>query len=611
MFLWYIILLFACSNARDDKVFTDLKSHDYCYLTRNITIELNYYQIVLLIDNDKYQIKAQTEYLKKCILQDHPTMIIDFQSLYVVNMRLQYPSFGSPRSTTIYIMLYHENSFFNYKKLFDTYTEIWHRSIRPKWLSIYLANENDPMSNDERFRRTLFYSWKHKFLDFTIVEMKDFNQTMIYTYNPFRNHFQTEIFNDNTIIFPDKMHDMFGYELKTIFLHEPPTLFLQQDEFGNILSINSTDYWNIKAIAKVMNFTLTLLPTFDNDFINENKRISFAEMSKLIYNGSIDFSGNQLYLWGNDVLQRSYMLRPDGQCALIPIRPEEKVKLPKSFYVIVTFTTMYVVLVAIVAKTMKFNKQIWTWLTLTRVLLGVTIPNPPREMKERIIIGCIILLSFFCVTDFYAKITDVQLTTIGMVFKSFDELDKSSLIPLVYPQYFNRTFAAFEDEYQAMYNLKRKSQFWNNPISCADLLIQRNNTHCCIISERLGRDMTEKFRSKDNKARLSIMRPCFWITWKGYAFTPASPYVEKFDKILGRIAESGLAANWEWKVRPHRAPNEDDDDCSDDELNFQMIFILSAGYLISGGIFLVEITYHRWRLKLKNEFSLMIFRWKK
>lgn len=177
------------------------------------------------------------------------------------------------------------------------------------------------------------------------------------------------------------------------------------------------------------------------------------------------------------------------------------------------------------------------------------------------------------------------------MFKSFNGLDDSGLIPLVHPKYLRHTFPA--NESKSLINLKNKAQFWYNSIACADRLIQKNNTYFCILSECLARDMVNKFRREDDgKRRLTIMRPCFTTTWRGYAFTPASPYVEKFDKILALMADSGLFSVWERRMRRPRKLVENNDDPSD-KLIKQSLWILSTGYFIAGCVFLLELAFYK------------------
>lgn len=378
-------LLFVLSSARNDLNFVHSEPFNYCYLTEKVTINLHYHQIVLLIDKDMQQTRAQTEYLKKCILQEHPTMLIDFNSLHVVKTRLRYPSFGSPRSTTFYMLLYHRDSDLNFQDVLNDYIELWPQSIRPKWLSIDLSSDNIITPSKSKYNLLLLDAWRHKFLDFTLVEIKGSNQTVLHSYNPFTEQFTAEIFTHETDIFPDKLMNMHGHTLKTRFIHEPPSLYLEQDKFGKIVGINGTDYRIIRTLSQVLKFNLNYTLTFDNDDIIDRNKTCFREMTELVYNDSIDFTGNQLYLWGDDKLQRSYRLWPDGQCALLPVRPEERIRIPKSFNLILGFSAIYILLITAVARVMKFDQKFWSWLTMIRVIYLIDIKKKKDKKKLNIV----------------------------------------------------------------------------------------------------------------------------------------------------------------------------------------------------------------------------------
>lgn len=365
-----IVLASAERNifSRDSKV-----DHQFCHLTSKIISTLNPLQIVLLVDSSVNLSRIGTKDIEKCIFQNYITITLDYQCIHVLKDLMKFPVFGSPRSSSIFITLKTSNDLninndsSRLNDILSEYTAIWSKSIRPRILMMYLNNN---VSFTKTFEPLLLQAWHYKFLDFTILETRNFNDSIVHHYNPFTNHTKTELFTEGTNLFPDKLHDMNGYPLKTMFLHEPPTLYLQQNASGHILTINSTDYWVVKTVSKAINFTLVCLPAYTNDYVNKMERPSFAAMRSAIHNGTLDFSGNQMYLWKPLILEYGYVLEPDGHRALLPVMPMERLKIPQNIHLVIIFTILYVLVLSVAVRMLKFDENFWTWLNMFRVSLS-------------------------------------------------------------------------------------------------------------------------------------------------------------------------------------------------------------------------------------------------
>lgn len=194
--------------------------------------------------------------------------------------------------------------------------------------------------------------------------------------------------------------------------------------------------------------------------------------------------------------------------------------------------------------------------------------------------------SLFYTSDFYAKIMEISCSGTELYVRSFTELDKTGLTPLINRYFYNKTFAVVEDDYRVIQKLKKKTQFWNDPMTCADNMI-KNNRVFCILTESLGIHMVEKFRKSNGKPRLRLMQRPFWVTWKGYAFNSGSPYIEKFDSILVKIVESGVLSQWLKLVKPPRIHL--DDETEDEKSNiYYVIFMITGIYFMTLIVFIGE-----------------------
>lgn len=250
-----------------------------------------------------------------------------------------------------------------------------------------------------------------------------------------------------------------------------------------------------------------------------------------------------------------------------------------------------------------------------QLIVGIPVFFHPRSIRERVLMGCLIMLSLFYLSDFYSKITDLQLTFKPIPLQGFIGLDKSQLLPLVNPTFFNWTFIAyFEEDRSVMQSLKNKAKLWYNSESCADHMMFQNTNEFCILPESLGREMVEKFRSSDSRRlRLRLMEPCFLIAWKSYAFTPGSPYVEKFDKVLMNVLESGLIIKWKKLTRtstktsskmPFKIGFRDmKREKNKTQMKLQMALVIGVGMTASASVFIAEIILRRMNTKWLKTFK--------
>ncbi|OXU21692.1 hypothetical protein TSAR_016954 [Trichomalopsis sarcophagae] len=616
-----LFLLLKIASAHKAIVCRNLETEAFCRSTISIADALKPFQIVLILDNVFHQNTIEARFTRKCIFEGYPIITLDFHGLEKLKPVMDFTTFGTPRSSTLFVTLSSNHprvgdTFSELSRVLESYSKIWSKPIRPLWLNIFFNQNDEAPPSLQDFLR---YSWKLKFLDLTILESRNFSQMIVHHYNPFTDCYTWEAYNDTLStemnLFPDKLHDMHGYRLRTIFLHEPPTLYLKTNSTGHLIDLSGTDYWNVQIVAKIINFTLVSMPTYADDYVNDLKRQSFAKMEQDIHSGVIDFSGNQFYQSQskNESVERSYSFRPESQCAFLPLQMTRKLNMPYTPQLIM-FTGLYILILRLASKGMRFNRQLWTWVYLIKLIVGVPVFFHPRALAERVLMGCLIMISLFYLSDFYSKITDMQLTFTIIPIEGFKDLDQSQLIPLVYPMFLNWTFKTYDEDRKIMQSLKSKAEPWNNPESCADHMISKNESVFCILPETLGKIMVEKFHSNSHpysRRRIQMMEPCFLIAWKSYVFTPGSPYVDKFDKVLINVIESGLMAAWKQWSKPRKMPFENhfsnkQKATNSRRLKRQMTLVISIGTMASVSVFIAEIIVCRMKIKCLYPFERLI-----
>ena len=587
-------------KVHSDILQQDLRLNPFERLITDIVNAMNPYQIVLFVNETIGQVIPETEYIKQFLVRDFPTVIMDFEHNKKLTDIMKYPIIGSPRFSTLFILLYvnvYQNNSPIYSEvvsILDCYVEMFPRPIRPRWLTVMINNRTEDNSNIELL---LHEAWKKRFLDFTIMEITygklDFDQIVLHYYNPFKKVTETKIYTESIDLFPDKLHDMNGYGLPTIFVHDPPTVYLERNSSGHIVSINGSDYWNIRTLSKVLNFSILINATFAEDYTQSYNQTSAFDA---VYNGELAFAGNQLYIWTilhtDKYLERSRLLKPEGYCALVPNRFIRSDDSASRFYRGLFLTLLLVTFLVRLSKFMKFNKRIWTHIHLFQAIIGFSLTKHPQRLVERILFGSVIVTSVSYTTIYYAIITNRSIHVVYEIpLKSYKDLDKSGLIPLVFEPFYDITFGTFDDGSKYMKSLKRKARFFKSMSRCPEEMT-RNRSIACILPENMGQVMEEKYLSDDGTSTMRVMKPCFWIAWKGFAFSQGSPYREKFDLVFERIVQSGLSVRWAEASKPRIKGSKKDTNLDNDETRQRIAFLLSTGYSFSFLVFLIELATH-------------------
>lgn len=136
-------------------------------------------------------------------------------------------------------------------------------------------------------------------------------------------------------------------------------------------------------------------------------------------------------------------------CPLVPMIPTTSILLDKSFVasclaIVILITAIW--LFTFILKPDKHSTTIWHPLNIGFLILGIAVPDQPRKLRERVVYGCILMVSLFYSSNVVAQLTSINVDTESFVdFQSYEDLEKSGLIPVVHPNMFNMTFS-FGDE---------------------------------------------------------------------------------------------------------------------------------------------------------------------
>ena len=185
-------------------------------LLENTVESFNFYQVSVVTPNGDETTILQPVFKK--IVNKYPSIIINVKDLRIAedNRVLNLPAFRSPTKTTLFVIIESYKKYF-LRNLENTLNFIAKTSMvlpRPKCLLIFFNNNASSLSS---FNKLLYLSWKLKFLDFVVLSVNDKNNTIIFEYNPFTETYAETNMNLRTSLFHNKLQNMCGYQIKTIF----------------------------------------------------------------------------------------------------------------------------------------------------------------------------------------------------------------------------------------------------------------------------------------------------------------------------------------------------------------------------------------------------------
>ena len=569
-------------------------------LTKHIQQDLKIFQTIMIVDDSAGSHDVRIIDIVRKIQQTVSTKVMNLNSTTSDGIFERYRLHQNLEKSTLIILIQVFKHSPKNLATGDTIKFLVHsleKSIRPKCLMIALPNKGNLMC-----RELLEYMWSQYFLDFTILEIREKEKGSFYrnghqqvaifhNFNPFNGTYTKQNYTTNLKLFPNKLEDLYGFEMKVGSFHFPPFLFVERNSSGHPLQVNGEDAQIVKAISKKMNFLITEVPSLDESVghwncKNESETTGNAH---LISHNKIRFLTNRAMQFVNceGVSRASKRTGSVDICALVRITssPDYSPSLTmKWMYLILLVLTIWVI-----TYLLKFENDVWSWLEILRVMLGFSVPREPQRLSERIaFISILIAFSVFSCSVF-AILTDMKLTKKPeMKFNTLGELNRSGLVPMMREDF---AIALKQTSNRLNEELLKRSKIISNDETCVDMILQWKNV-TCIMRELVAQMVIEKHRDYDGSPLMKIVKQRFLYAVKVIHFEPKSPYVRKIDTILERLIESGLIDYWEMKFLPNSrkiSKNKAKEELQSISVLFPLVFFLAVGCALSIVVFICEL----------------------
>ena len=571
--------------------------------TRN---DVQVFQTVLIIGEGPGSYDKRISHIVRRIQQELPSQVISLAHSTTDDTQLMAPSLLNQNlaRTTLFITIPFLEKDLQELQATDTtdfLNQLSTPKTRPKCLMITLSKRGKLS-----YHKLLHNMWSNYFLDFTILEIEE-NQdkagsllwnryrlvTTLYNFNPFTEIYNNQKYTRKIKLFPNKLLDLNGFEMKVGSFDLPPYLYVERNSSGYPIKVSGPDALFAKALSKQMNFRISEIPSQDVWFgrwhcNDESQRTAFAY---LLGNNSIRFITNQ----GGTVPNceggsvDSQITGSVFYCALIPILPAKKTKDAASPTTKWIYLAILVFLIRIITILMNFDNDIWPWLEILRASLGFSTPREPSKLSERIVFVSVFIAFSIFSCNIFAMLTETKLTKkLEMPIDTLAELIRTNLVPVTTE---NNLDVMREQTDPVMQELARKSSIVLDNQDCIDMLVQGKNV-ACIIRESTALIAIRKHRDANNDPVMKILKERVFLPPKVIYFEPNSPYVRQVDVIILRLIQSGLIYHWEKQSSaPSRKSNRWDieEEIESVEVLVPLIFFITFGCTLSILVFICEL----------------------
>lgn len=214
--------------------------------------------------------------------------------------------------------------------------------------------------------------------------------------------------------------------------------------------------------------------------------------------------------------------------------------LPFLYFKLVLFAGFVILMWTLIDNKKEDNS--WKPEHIAAILLGVTMPEKPIPLCDRIIFVYLIAIGFYTSCIFLDGITASKLITSNEeTLETFTDLAHSNLILMIDPLIHHY----IDDGLKDLQLLKRKmvpSEFVNT--ECISILVKHQNVSC-VIMYSYARYLVKLLRDTLGQPVKKILRQKLFNTRRVMLLERSLPYKPRFDELINVFFVSGLRGKWE------------------------------------------------------------------
>ena len=529
---------------------------------RDIKHEHKMFQTMLIFNQNASDSRIQEIVYE--IGRNFKTMGISYQSLtekQKLNLS-KMTSLKSPRDTTMFIIIETSEDAIMTKaeEAISFIKQITGARIRPKCLVIYFSGSED----NSKLEKFLYHTWSNQFLDVSVLKIHkdkekkevlvpttaDENPTL-HNIDPFNNAYTKQEYSSRIQLFPNKLLNMNRYKLKVGIFNRPPYTFVKRNSVGYPIETSGPDFLISKILSEKMNFKIIFPPSFDLEEHYGSFNCIKNKTTGLIH----QLTHNQIQLIGVRSIHIASICPSSGPniailglvnfVTVVPIlRRSDPIMWVGSTFLYITISTCTIVtIIYTLAHCLKFDKRIWMFPNIVQAILSLTIPELPQELKERILFGCVFIISIGLSTDIYSAMTDFHYQSETEIeFSTLKAVDESSL-QLIVENNLVELIRGFDD--QPVVNMFKESIYRAETTEKCFVKMAQQNTFACFSRRKVAKMLIEQYKDNQGKPMMKLVPEILFATVEGFLLEPGSPYADRFNVLISKIIQSGVFSKLE------------------------------------------------------------------
>lgn len=545
--------------------------------------EFEPYQTIIMHDGKEKSIEILNE-ITPIALKDTPSKVIN----YIIDSKKK--STITSRSlyqTSLFIIIFEFTNKYDTDNIFNYIKQITLSYTYPRCLMILLSNYID----ERKF--LLERAWEMLLFDLTILQFQKLNKSkgllsidnyqrniLINYYNKFTGIYTFNNYTKGEKIFPLKLKDLNGYEMKAVSGSFNGT---DIDNYQENVFINENNAINhhlrtLETFSTLMNFKLLKL---SNKILMEC--LAFNECEIFIY----FYSGETFYFTNN-----ANTMLLSGYKFVVPILKKEEsleITFQTSIFMVI-LSCGFVIFIWMILWFLKFDKRFLQFLHYLELLLGISVPYDVNKLTDRIILITILFGFWQFSSSLHSILTSTSVNKENDdLINTLKDLKESTLIPYVFPgidYYSNNT------DNEIMKKLIDRSKNYTSEIDCI-LELRKNKNIACLMLDTNAQLQLWKDLDKNGLPTVKIIDEVIAQDTGFIICELNSPYIFEFERHMGKIIQSGLYYKWlndylnvtlgRREIIGNSFGNEEN------VLELSLIIILAVGFTISIIVFFIEL----------------------
>lgn len=431
---------------------------------------------------------------------------------------------------------------------------------------------------EDEVKKLLEYAWSKKFLDFTVLKMND-NSSGIFDYNPFRESYNFQNLLEAKEMFPDKIKDVNKYPLTMPMFDAKPQLVVEHED-GKTYKIRGKSWNWVKIIMSHFNFSPDLIvESNDNSFKAFNVHFVNLEESKyrLIPLAFMinPFYNDRKFIIGNTVFENKVSV-------MVPVIKKFRIHFTTDILMFIVSFPLILLIFFGLKCVLKLDSGTWSNLYVYQIFIGLS-ARKPNKLAERVIFLLLAGLSIVYANVFLTAVGDMKMVNYEQSFGTYQDLVDSKM------KMYTLIPANPHDTNEVKSFLSRAEQVTTGE-ECADKLIETRSA-ACVLPYIKARSLVKKNLDAEGVPIMKLDGPTYFHQYAAFAYEKASPFADKFDKLVQLIKESGIMKiqNDQEDVQIHSDARTSQAELEEDTLVQQLLSILFVGYLSAMLAFVKEL----------------------